>query len=84
LRPRAQAVGKSIDALLVGVTVEGNVAHPVVRPCDDRLMEPVMPEAPVDHVRKELGNLHKRGNNDRLIELIHPPFVFKDCEDSVK
>src|SRR5687768_14425001 len=45
-------------------------------------MEPVMPEAPVDYIGEELRDSDIRRHNNRLIQLIHIPFVLCALENS--
>src|SRR5690349_19254946 len=79
-----QPVCKGIDALLIGIFIQTNFTDPVIGPGDDRLMHKVMPEAPVDHIRKEGSNFLIWINDDRKINFIHEPFVFHAREEEAE
>ncbi len=69
---------------MIGIIIEGNVADPVIRAGDDRLVEPVMPETPVNDIGEEVRNFHIRRHNDRMIQLIDIPSLFQSCEYGAK
>ena len=82
--PFPQGIREGVNAALVRIIVERNIAEPVICARNDLVVEPVMPEAPVNHIRKELRTLHKRIDDDSPVSFIHEPFVFHAREDETE
>ena len=70
--PFSQPIEEGIDPVHVQAPAEHRAREPLIGPGNDRVMEPVVPEARVDHLRQEAGEVDIAVDEDRGVPLIHP------------